>query len=52
MTPTADIDIRRDVLRRRFAVWQPRTLSDWLDNCAERYRDRPMVLADDRELTL
>jgi fatty-acyl-CoA synthase len=51
VTPTADIDIRRDVLRRRFGAWQPRTLSDWLDTCAERYRDRPMVLADDRELT-
>ena len=51
MTPTADIHARRELLRRRFAVWQPRTLSDWLDDCAERYRDRPMVLTDDRTLT-
>jgi fatty-acyl-CoA synthase len=51
VTSTADIDARREVLRRRFAVWQPRTLSDWLDNCAARYRDRPMVFADERELT-
>src|SRR6186997_1404125 len=51
VTSTADIDARREVLRRRFAVWQPRTLSAWLDNCAARYRDRPMVFADERELT-
>jgi fatty-acyl-CoA synthase len=49
MTPTADIAARRDLLRRRFAVWRPRTLSDWLDNCADRYRERPMVLTDDRK---
>jgi fatty-acyl-CoA synthase len=49
MTPTADIAARRGLLRRRFAVWRPYTLSDWLDYCAECYRDRPMVLTDDRE---
>ena len=43
--------LRRELLRRRFPVWRPRTLSDWLDDCAERYRDRPMVLTDDRTLT-
>jgi acyl-CoA synthetase (AMP-forming)/AMP-acid ligase II len=51
MTSTADIDARRELLRRRFAVWQPRTLSDWLDDCAERHGERPMVLTDDRELS-
>jgi fatty-acyl-CoA synthase len=51
MTPTADIDARRELLRRRFAMWQPRTLSDWLDNCAERHGARPMVLTDDREFS-
>ena len=51
MTLTADIDARRELLRRRFAVWQPRTLSDWLDDCAERHGERPMVLTDDRELS-
>jgi fatty-acyl-CoA synthase len=51
VTAPAAIDVRREVLRRRFAVWQPRTLSNWLDNCAERYRDRPLVFAHDRELT-
>jgi fatty-acyl-CoA synthase len=47
----ADIDARRELLRRRFAMWQPRTLSDWLDDCAQRHAERPMVLTDDRELT-
>jgi fatty-acyl-CoA synthase len=51
MTLTADVDARRDALRRRFSAWRPRTLSDWLDDCAERYSDTPMVLTDDRELS-
>jgi fatty-acyl-CoA synthase len=51
MNPTLDIEARRDELRRRFPVWQPRTLSHWLDDCAERYPGRPMVLTDDRELS-
>ena len=51
MTLTADIDARRDALRRRFPVWRPRTLSDWLDDCVERYSVRPMVLTDDSELS-
>ena len=51
MTPAADIDARRELLRRRFAVWRPRTLSDWLDDCAQRHAERPMVLADDREFS-
>src|SRR5271156_3078576 len=48
---TTNIDARRDALRRRFPVWRPRTLSDWLDDCVERYSGRPMVLTDDRELS-
>jgi fatty-acyl-CoA synthase len=51
VTLTADIAARRDELRRRFSAWRPRTLSDWLDDCAERYGERPMVLTDDRELS-
>jgi fatty-acyl-CoA synthase len=51
MTPTLDIEARRDELRRRFPVWRPRTLSHWLDDCVEHYRGRPMILADDRELS-
>ena len=51
MTTTADIDARRDELRRRFPVWRPCSLSDWLDDCAGRYGQRPMVLTDDRELS-
>jgi fatty-acyl-CoA synthase len=45
------IDARRELLRRRFPVWRPRTLSGWLDDCAEHYREQPMVLSDDRELS-
>jgi fatty-acyl-CoA synthase len=48
---TADIDFRREELRRRFPGWLPRTLSGWLDHCAEHYGERPMVLADDRQLS-
>ena len=48
---TADIHARRDELRRRFPEWRPRTLSDWLDDCAECYSRRPMVLTDDGELS-
>jgi fatty-acyl-CoA synthase len=51
MTSTADIDARRDELRRHFPTWQPRNLADWLDECAERYQSRPMVLTDDRKLS-
>lgn len=45
MTPS--IDERRRALRDRFAVWHPRTLAGWLDECASRYADRPLVLTDD-----
>jgi fatty-acyl-CoA synthase len=51
VTAKARIDARRDELRRRFPVWRPRTLSDWLDDCAERYNERPMVLTDNLELS-
>jgi fatty-acyl-CoA synthase len=43
--------VRREELRRRFPVWRPRTLSDWLGECAQRYGERPVVLTDDRELS-
>jgi fatty-acyl-CoA synthase len=51
VTTKADIDSRREELRRRFPVWLPRTLSGWLDDCAEDYGERPMVLTDDRQLS-
>jgi fatty-acyl-CoA synthase len=51
MTQTLDIEARRDELRRRFPVWRPRTLAEWLDDCADRYRSRPMVLTDEREIS-
>ena len=48
---TASIATRRESLRKRFPVWRPRTLSDWLDSCAELYADRPLVLTDDAQLS-
>jgi fatty-acyl-CoA synthase len=47
---TTSIEARRGSLRERFPVWQPRALAGWLDFCAERYGDRPLVLADDTRL--
>jgi fatty-acyl-CoA synthase len=51
VTTPADIHTRRDELRRRFPEWWPRTLSDWLDHCAQLYGERPMVLTDDGALS-
>jgi fatty-acyl-CoA synthase len=48
---TADIATRRQSLRNRFPVWQPRTLAGWLDYCADRYGERPLVLTDDVEFS-
>jgi fatty-acyl-CoA synthase len=48
---TTSIEARRESLRERFPVWQPRALAGWLDVCAERYGDRPLVLADDTRLS-
>lgn len=47
----SSIDARRDVLRARFTHWQPRTLDGWLDECAQRYGDRPLVITDEVTLT-
>ena len=47
----ADIESRRQSLRDRFPLWQPRTLAGWLDHCADRYGERPLVLTDDVELS-
>jgi fatty-acyl-CoA synthase len=47
----ADIESRRQSLRDRFPVWRPRTLTGWLDYCADRYDGRPLVLTDDVELS-
>jgi len=46
----AEIEACRQALRARFPVWQPRTLADWLDECAERYGTKPFVITD--EVTL
>lgn len=48
---TTSIEARRESLRERFPVWLPRTLAEWLDLCAERYGDRPLVLTDDTRLS-
>ena len=45
------IDDRRQDLRDRFATWTPRTLDAWLDECAARHGDRPLVITDDVVLT-
>jgi fatty-acyl-CoA synthase len=48
---TTSIEARRELLRQRFPVWRPRTLAGWLDVCANRYGNRPLVLADDTRLS-
>lgn len=45
------IDDRRRALRERFAVWRPRALAQWLDECAAAYGPRAFVLCDTAELT-
>lgn len=45
------IEQRRAALRQRFTTWTPHTLDGWLDACAERYPDRPLVLTDEVTLT-
>lgn len=45
------IDDRRAELQERFATWTPRTLDAWLDDRAERFADRPLVITDDRTMT-
>jgi fatty-acyl-CoA synthase len=46
MTAVAGIDDRRRALSDRFRTWQPATLASWLDLCADRYAERPLVLTD------
>jgi fatty-acyl-CoA synthase len=43
-----DIEARRAALRARFPVWEPVTLSGFLTRSAEKYRDRPFVITDER----
>lgn len=44
------VDQRRAALEAGFPGWTPRTLDGFLDACAARYPDRPLVVTDDREL--
>ena len=50
MRTVAEIEGCRQELRDRFPVWRPRTLADWLDDCARRYGASPFVISD--EVTL
>ena len=50
MRTVAEIEDCRQELRDRFPVWRPRTLADWLDDCARRYGASPFVISD--EVTL
>lgn len=45
------IDPRRQALRDRFPIWTPCSLADWLDICADRYGELPLVLTDEVRLS-
>lgn len=45
------IDARRGLLREAFPAWTPQTLDGWLDDCAERWPDRPFVITDEGSWT-
>jgi fatty-acyl-CoA synthase len=51
MNASSDITLRRQMLRHRFPTWQPQTLADWLDECADEYGPRPFVLSDTAALS-
>ena len=51
MSDRLPITVRRALLRGRFPSWQPQSLAQWLDRCANAYPWRPFVLADDAALT-
>ncbi|MGY4871228.1 class I adenylate-forming enzyme family protein [Mycolicibacterium elephantis] len=51
MRTVAEIEACRQELRDRFPVWQARSLAGWLDECANRYAERPFVITDDVTLT-
>ncbi len=52
MSPTVpSIDERRAALEARHPEWHPRTLDRLLDDAADEFGDRPLVLTDDRSVT-
>jgi len=52
MSPTVpSIDERRAALEARYPAWVPRTLDRFLDDVADEYGERPLVLTDDRTVT-
>lgn len=44
---TTGIEDRRSALMSEHPEWIPRTLDGWLDECADRYRHRPLVLTEE-----
>src|SRR5690349_4261626 len=42
---------RRQALADRFPAWTPRALGAFLDDCAGRYGDRPLILTDERTVS-
>ncbi|OZD71124.1 acyl--CoA ligase [Rhodococcus sp. 05-340-1] len=44
---TTGIEDRRSALMSEHPEWTPRTLDGWLDECADRYRHRPLVLTEE-----
>ena len=51
MTAAGDIAARRQALRACFPAWRPRTLAEWLEECADSFGSRAFVIADTATLT-
>ncbi|MEE6176117.1 class I adenylate-forming enzyme family protein [Mycobacterium sp. 050134] len=51
MNAIDDIRARREALLARFPVWTPRTLGDWLDECAAEFGQRLFVITEANTLT-
>lgn len=47
----ASIDERRELLRTRYAVWEPMTLDARLEHVTSAFGDRPFVITDDHAFT-
>jgi len=45
------IEHRRSALEARHPVWRERTLAQYLDEAAEEFGDRPLVITDERTMT-
>ena len=49
--PILSIAERRAALERRFPTWTPRTLDAFLEDCAQEFGDRLLIITDDRNLS-